>query len=237
MIRVGSSEGRPNPFKPVLPITHTESEIYTVEDDWPVLISALEHYSYCPRQCALIHVERIFDENVFTLRGRYAHERSDKPQTTLEGGVRMERALPLWSDQLGLQGRGDVVEFHPDGRIVPVEYKNGPRRERRHDDVQLCAQALCLEEMLGRAVETGAVYSLQTHRRREVVFTDDLREETKNIIAEVRAMQQSRGPLPPALNDSRCPRCSLLDACVPATVVAARHARLSQQLYTLLPGE
>jgi len=204
-----------------------------MEEDQVVLISALEHYSYCPRQCALIHVERIFDENVFTLRGRHAHERADEAHSTVENGVRMERALPLWSDRLGLQGKGDVVEFHPDGRIVPVEYKNGPRRERRHDDVQLCAQALCLEEMLGVEVEQGAVYSLQTRRRREVAFGDDLREETLNMIAQVRAMQQSRGSLPPALNDKRCPQCSLLDACVPATVVAARHARLSQQFYTL----
>ena len=207
-----------------------------MEEDQPVLISALEHYSYCPRQCALIHVERIFDENVFTLRGRYAHERADQANSTVEKRVRIERALPLWSDRLGLQGKGDVVEFHPDGRVVPVEYKNGPRRERRHDDIQLCAQAFCLDEMLGVGVEVGAVYSLQTHRRREVFFGEELREETQDIIAQVRAMQQSRGPLPPALNDARCPRCSLLDACVPATVVAARHARLTQQLYTL-PSE
>ncbi len=202
-------------------------------DERPVLISALEHYSYCPRQCALIHVERVFDENVFTLRGRHAHERADGACTTVEGGVRMERALPLWSDRWGLQGKGDVVEFHPDGRVVPVEYKNGPRRERRHDDVQLCAQALCLEEMLGVRVKTGAVYSLQTRRRREVAFGDELRGETQDLIAQVRAMQAARGPLPPAFNDARCPRCSLLDACVPATVVAARHARLSRQLYTV----
>ena len=97
------------------------------------------------------------------------------------------------------------VEFHPDGRVIPVEYKNGPRRERRHDDVQLCAQALCLEEMLSIPVETGAVYSLQTHRRRDVPFTDELRDETLDIIAQVRAVQQSDGPLPPALNDTRCP--------------------------------
>src|ERR671921_686889 len=118
-----------------------------------VLISALEHYSYCPRQCALIHVERVFDENVFTLRGRRAHERADAPNTTGENGVRIERALPLWSDELGLNGRADVVEFPADGGIVPVEYKHGPRRERKHDDLQLCAQALCLEEMLGARVE------------------------------------------------------------------------------------
>ncbi len=204
-----------------------------MEEDRIVLISALEHYSYCPRQCALIHVERIFDENVFTLRGRHAHERVDEAHTAWENGVRIERALPLWSDRLGLQGKGDVVEFHPDGQVVPVEYKNGTRRERRHDDMQLCAQAFCLEEMLSVSVERGAVYSLQTRRRREVAFDDTLRDETQAMIEDIRAMQGSRGPLPPALNDNRCPRCSLLDACVPATVIAARHARLLQQLYTL----
>lgn len=208
-----------------------------MDEDQIVLISALEHYSYCPRQCALIHVERVFDENVFTLRGRHAHERTDQAHSTLENGVRIERALPLWSERLGLQGKGDVVEFHPDGRVIPVEYKNGPRRERRHDDVQLCAQALCLEEMLGVLVQQGAVYSLQTHRRRVVTFHEGLREETMDLIAQVRLLQGSAGPLPPALNDARCPRCSLLDSCVPATVVAARHTRLSQQLYTLTLSE
>ena len=195
-----------------------------------VLISALEHYSYCPRQCALIHVERVFEENVFTLRGRHAHERADAPNTTWENGVRIERALPLWSDELGLNGRADVVEFHSDS-IVPVEYKQGPRRERKHDDLQLCAQALCLEEMLGTRVERGAIYSLQTRRRRAVIFDEALRADTRSAIAAVRSLQQCAGPLPAALNDKRCPKCSLLDACVPATVVAARASRLGAQLY------
>ena len=200
-------------------------------DEDMVPISALEHFSYCPRQCALIHVERIFDENVFTLRGRQAHERADLALTSVAGGVRIERALPLWSDALGLQGRGDVVEFHTNGDVVPVEYKNGPRRERRHDDVQLCAQALCLEEMLGVNVVRGAVYSIQTRRRREVALNGELREHTRDLIVRTREMMRDAGPLPPALNDKRCPRCSLLDACVPATVVAARQARLAAQLY------
>ena len=196
-----------------------------------VLISALEHFSYCPRQCALIHVERIFDENVFTLRGRHAHERADEAHTRFENGVRLERALPLWSERLGLIGQGDVIEFHPDGRIVPVEYKNGPRRERRHDDFQLCAQALCLEEMLHVSVSGGAVFSLQTRRRREVTFDEALRDETAQAVADVRALVQSAAALPPPLNDKRCPRCSLADACVPATILTARHDRLAAQLY------
>jgi CRISPR-associated exonuclease Cas4 len=203
-----------------------------------VLISALEHFSYCPRQCALIHVEQIFDENVFTLRGSNAHDRADGPTTRIENGIRMERALPLWSDRWGLLGKGDVVEFHSDGSIVPVEYKHGPRRERRHDDLQLCAQALCLEEMQGIAVERGAVFSLQSKRRREVFFDDDLRVETIAVIASVRALQQETGPLPEAVDDKRCPRCSLIDACMPAAVIAAsREARLTRNLFIPLSLE
>jgi CRISPR-associated exonuclease Cas4 len=206
---------------------------------WPdheiVMISALEHYSYCRRQCALIHVERIFDENVFTLRGRHAHERVDEPNVRIENGVRMERALPLWSDRYGLSGRGDVIEFHADGRIVPVEFKHGEQRERIHDDLQLCAQALCLEEMAGRPVAEGAIYSIQTHRRRVVAFDAALRMQTFTAIEGVRALLSERGPLPPAPNDKRCPKCSLIDACVPATVVRAREARLTERLF--VPAE
>jgi CRISPR-associated exonuclease Cas4 len=204
------------------------------EDEY-VMISALEHYSYCPRQCALIHIERVFDENIFTLWGRKAHERADEPNTACENGIRIERALPLWSDQYGLIGRGDVVEFHPDGRIIPVEYKHGPRRERRHDDVQLCAQALCLEEMLNKPVTEGAIYSLTTRWRRVVPFTDELREDTIATIASVRSLMNDRGALPPASNDRRCPHCSLIDACLPATVVAARETRLRKMLFVLEP--
>lgn len=204
-------------------------------DEEVVLISALEHFSYCPRQCALIHVERVFDENVFTLRGRRAHERADQAVTTMENGIRIERALPLWSDYYGLNGKADVVEFYADGRIIPVEYKHGTRRERRHDDLQLCAQALCLEEMLGRPVRNGAIYSIQTRRRRDVAFDDSIRRETLAVTTAVRELQQNVGPLPPAVNDNRCSKCSLLDACVPATVVAAREAKMAQSLFIPLP--
>src|SRR5438132_1229994 len=107
-------------------------------DEDRVLISAIEHYSYCPRQCGLIHVECVFDENVFTLRGREAHRRThDEALTAWEDGVRVERGLPLWSARLGLTGKADVVEFHPDGRVYPVEYKHGPRRANAHDELQL----------------------------------------------------------------------------------------------------
>jgi CRISPR-associated exonuclease Cas4 len=193
-------------------------------EDETVLISAIEHYSYCPRQCGLIHVERVFDENVFTLRGRRAHDRAHAATTLTEHGARVERALPVWSDRLGLYGVADAVEFQPDGTVYPVEYKLGARRKSRHDALQLCAQALCLEEMLGVAVPLGAVYSHESRRRREVALDAALRQETEQMIEKIRAMLRS-GALPPAVNDRRCPRCSLIDACLPATVIAAQALR------------
>jgi CRISPR-associated exonuclease Cas4 len=205
--------------------------MYTADET--VLISALEHYSYCPRQCALIHVERIFDENVFTLKGRHAHERVDSGVGSTTKGVRVERGTPLWSDALGIAGKADAIEFHDSGAVVPVEYKSGARRASRHDDLQLCAQALCLEEMLHTAVGHGAIYSINTRRRREVVFDNDLRDETMQAIANVRALLNETGALPPALNDGRCPHCSLIDACVPATIVKARETRLKNMLYAI----
>jgi len=205
-------------------------------EDQIVLISALEHYSYCPRQCALIHVERVFDENVFTLKGRHAHERVDSGVSTTKNGVRVERGIPLWCDALGLNGKADAVEFYDDGVVLPVEYKSGARRANMHDDLQLCAQGLCLEEMLATTVNAGAIYSIKTHRRREVPFTEELREQTYETISRVRDLQNSGGALPPALNDGRCPHCSLIDACVPATIVSAREARLQKLLY-VIPAE
>ena len=121
-----------------------------------VPISALQHYVYCPRQCALIHVEQTFDDSVFTQRGQQLHERAHEASSETVDGVRVERAVPLWSERLGLVGVADVVEF--DGPVVrPVEYKAGRRKPGRHDDVQVCAQALCLEEMLG-ITHAAAVY-------------------------------------------------------------------------------
>ena len=125
-------------------------------DDDLIMISALEHYSYCPRQYALIHQEQTYDENLYTLRGRAVHKQVDEPEYEVAHSVRVERALSLWSDRLGLIGRADVVEFHG-ATPYPVEYKHGPRRQKEHDDLQLCAQALCLEEMTGQDVPEGAI--------------------------------------------------------------------------------
>lgn len=189
-------------------------------DDEIVLVSAIEHYSYCPRQCALIHVEKVFDENLFTLRGSMAHGRVDQPTDTIENGVRVERALPIWSERYGLQGKADVVEFHPDGAVFPVEYKIDTRKAARHDDLQLCAQAMCLEEMLGRLVTHGAVYSGSARRRRDIEFTDALRERTLGAIGAIRAMMRDRS-LPEPVDDARCPSCSLIDVCMPSVASMA----------------
>jgi CRISPR-associated exonuclease Cas4 len=190
--------------------------------DDPIPISALNHYSYCPRRCALIHVEQIFEENVYTLRGRSLHERVDQPIGEFQEGVRIERALPLWSVRLGLIGRADVVEFHG-VTPLPVEYKSGRLRQFGNDDLQLCAQGLCLEEMTGKEVPLGAIYHQGSRRRREVIFDSTLREQVEKTVVEVRELLR-RTVLPPPVNDNRCRHCSLQESCMPAAVGEKRRA-------------
>lgn len=182
----------------------------------PVLISALEHWSYCPRQCGLIHLEQTFDENIYTLRGRHAHARVDRPGNEARRGAKVERGLTLWSHRLGLIGKADAVEF-VDGVPYPVEYKVGSRRPGEHDDLQVCAQALCLEEMLNVSVPRGAIYYHASRRRHEVEFDSELRERVEATIRAIRRMFET-GNLPAAPNDERCPKCSLIESCLPAVV-------------------
>lgn len=179
-----------------------------------VPISALQHHVYCPRQCALIHVAGVWRENLYTQRGRREHERVDVPDHETKAGARIERALPVWSERLGIIGKCDVVEFHDDGTVYPVEYKHGPRRKGLHDDVQLCAQALCLEEMLGVPVTEGAIFHVGSRRRRIVALDDALRDETRRVIGAVRAMLET-GRMPKAEPGKQCERCSLREACLP----------------------
>lgn len=185
----------------------------------PIPLSALQHYSYCPRQCALIHIEQAFEENLHTLRGRAVHGRVDEPGFEEHTGVRVERALPVWCERLGLVGKCDVVEFLPDGTPYPVEYKHGRKREKLHDDLQFAAQALCLEEMTGKAVPKGAIYHHSSRRRREVAITPELRRRVEEAVAAVRALLDS-GTLPPPVNDARCRECSLKETCQPEAVAA-----------------
>jgi CRISPR-associated exonuclease Cas4 len=200
-----------------------------------VPISAIEHYSYCPRQCALIHVEQTWDDNVFTVRGHLAHARVDTEGDEPRRGVRIARAVPLWSERYGLYGKADLVEFRPDGPY-PVEYKVG-RRLGRHADLQLCAQALCLEEMLGVSVPRGAIFYRAVRRRYEVIFDKEVRAQTLAVVAAIRqllVMQQ----LPPAPNDGRCPKCSLVNVCLPNVVaVPARLRGLQSALFQVVEDE
>lgn len=201
------------------------------EPDDAIAISALQHYSYCPRQCALIHVEQAWDENVYTLRGQAVHEQVDTPESRAEGAVRVERALPLYSRRLGLVGRADVVEFLPDGTPFPVEYKHGPRRARQHDDLQVAAQAMCLEEMLGRPVPRGAIFHHSSRRRREVAITTALRTTVEEMVPKIRALLAG-GRLPSPVADGRCKECSLVDLCQPTLIAGgARLHALRKTLY------
>ena len=192
------------------------------EPDILVPISALEHFSYCPRQCALIHVEQTFDENVFTVRGRLSHERPDLGITTTSRGVKQLRSLPLYSDGYGLIGKADVVELHENGPL-PIEYKVG-HMSSKHASIQLCAQALCLEEMFRVDVAFGVLYSYSAKHRVRVAIDQDLRRQTHAAVVAVRKLINKQ-ELPPPVNDSRCPDCSLLNACLPALVTETPRVR------------
>jgi len=190
----------------------------------PIPLSALQHWAYCPRQCALIHVEQVFEDNLFTQRGQALHKRVDDPGFEVRDGLRVERALPLFNDRLGLVGKADVVEFLPDGTPYPVEYKHGSRHKRADiaacDDLQLAAQALCLEEMFGKAVPEGALYYATSRRRRIVAVDADLRAKTERVIGEVRRLLVT-SVLPPPLNDDHCRACSLRDLCQPEALACS----------------
>ncbi len=202
------------------------------QDD-PIPLSALEHWAYCPRQCGLIHLEQAFADNIHTARGQAVHHLVDEPGYEMKAGVKVERALPLWSDRLGLIGKADLVEFHPDGGVFPVEFKHGAKRKKLHDDLQLAGQALCLEEMLGRPVPRGAIYHASSHRRREVEITPDLRQLVEETAAAIRAMLAS-ATLPPPVNDARCRECSLKDICQPEALgEKVRLAQLAAGLYSV----
>ncbi len=202
-------------------------------DDDLIMVSALEHWSYCHRQCALIHIEQTFDENLYTLRGRRVHQQVDEVESVSERGIRVERAMPIWNRRLGLIGKADVVEFHDDVPY-PVEYKHGPRRQREHDDLQLCAQAMCLEEMTGQVVPRGAIFHHKSRRRREVLFAPYLRTQVEEAVMAVRALLASKR-LPPPVNDRRCEKCSLKEACMPQVLEEqSREKRLLADLFDVI---
>lgn len=180
-------------------------------------LSALQHYLFCPRQCALIHLEQIWLEDGATAEGRLLHERVDSGRGESRPGVHVARGLTLRSFELGVLGKADAVEFHgaAPGRPFPVEYKRGKPKAHRADDVQLCAQAMCLEEMFDVDVPEGALFYGKTRRRTGVRFDAELRALTSRVAHDTRAMLR-RGLTPPPVQMPGCRNCSLAPACRPA---------------------
>jgi CRISPR-associated exonuclease Cas4 len=207
-------------------------------------LSLLNDFLYCPRRAALKLVEGWREANEHTVRGDIVHEHADLPGYEAAKGVTLLRALPVFSDRLGLNGKCDIVEVHPrpvsdphpqplsqrlreggerpgqTGALCPVEYKKSKRRQFENDDAQLCAQALCLEEMFGQAIERGAVFHAASKRRREVEFTAELRRLTEHAVAELHTMLDSQPSasntqLPAAVFKPACEECSLYEICLP----------------------
>jgi CRISPR-associated exonuclease Cas4 len=182
-----------------------------------VLVSALNHYLFCDRRCALIHTEGVFPVNEFVEQGNRVHAAADTPGYRERRGCRTVRALPLFSDQFALSGRADIVEFWPrDGReeARPVDYKRGKGAGWENNHVQLCAQALCLEEMFATSVVQGSIYHALSRRRSVVWFDAELRRRTVQVIGAARELLES-GRIPPPVYRARCHGCSLEPVCLP----------------------
>jgi len=204
-------------------------------------LSALQHLLFCERQCALIHLEGAWSENALTVEGRHLHERIDSGEGESRGDLHIARSLPLASLRLGLTGRADVVELHraADGvpvpglaglwRPVPVESKRGRPKAHRADEVQLCAQGLCLEEMLGVEVPNGALFYGETRRRLEVAFDAGLRRLTEEAAARLHALFAS-GRTPLARREPKCRSCSLVEICLPDALVGSAAAYLDRMV-------
>ena len=191
---------------------------YNYTEDDLIMLSALQHLVFCRRQCALIHIEQIWSENLFTAEGKVMHDKVDTANRESRGKIRIEYGVPLRSLRLGLIGKADVVEFHrkDDGtwRPFPVEYKRGKPKVDDSDKVQLCAQAICLEEMLNVEISDGALFYGQTRRREDVVFDNTLRMETEETARKVHELIAS-GVTPKAEYSVKCKKCSLLELCLP----------------------
>jgi CRISPR-associated exonuclease Cas4 len=226
---------------------------FTEDDLLP--LSALQHLLFCERQCALIHLEQIWVENPLTVEGRHLHERVDARHGESRGDLHVARGIPLRNFRLGLSGKTDLVEFHRlsageagallpghpgSWRPFPVEYKRGKPKTHRADEVQLCAQALCLEEMLGAEVPAGALFYGQTRRRQEIPFDSRLRDLTEDTAARLHGLISS-GITPPPVREPKCDRCSLLEVCMPAA--PSRSARkylevaLRRAVMDAVPGD
>jgi len=205
---------------------------YTEDDLIP--LSALQHLLFCERQCALIHIEQVWNENLFTAEGRIMHERVHEANRESRGDIRIEFGMPLRSLRLGLVGKADVVEFHRKPTLqkaglaewtpFPVEYKRGKPKKDNCDKVQLCAQALCLEEMLDVEVPCGALFYGKTRRRRDVDFDQALRQETERAAKRLHGLIES-GLTPSPVYTAKCKSCSFFNVCLPKTIEKRRSVK------------
>ena len=187
--------------------------MFSDEDLLP--LSALQHFLFCERQCALIHIEQVWMENLSTIEGELLHKRAHSGSREGRPGKRTEFGMPVRSLELGLSGKTDAVEYGADGSVLVVEYKRGRSKAGGADEVQLCAQALCLEEMRGEAIGEGALYYGKTRRRKAVPFDSQLRERTRSTAIRLHEfVRAGRTPLP-VYSTAKCPRCSLLGFCMP----------------------
>jgi CRISPR-associated exonuclease Cas4 len=193
--------------------------MYSVDDLLPV--SALQHIVFCERQCALIHVEQVWLENRLTAEGRLLHERVHEQAGESRQGVRIERGVPLRSLRLGLSGVADLVEFRPlaggGWQPFPVEYKRGKPKPDHSDEIQLCAQAMCLEEMMSVEIPEGAMFYGKTHHRHDVKFSVEIRQETDTTAGRVHALIAS-GVTPKPEYKKKCKQCSFIELCLPNAV-------------------
>ena len=206
--------------------------------DFLLAISALQHYAYCPRQFALIHLEQAWSDNHFTAQGRVLHERVDSQEAETRGNKRSERSVEVRSEQLGLYGKLDLLEVYSEGggrsRYVPVEYKRGKRNVMDWDRIQLCAQVLCLEEMRRVTITEGALWYWQERLREVVPIDARLRAATLACIDAARDVLQTQTTPPPTTDTQRCKACSLMDLCMPSVARKDRSVSYAQALFDAL---
>jgi len=187
-------------------------------DDELIMISAIQHYRFCNRQCALIHIENVWKDNLFTAEGHIIHSRVHTPERETRNGIVFQRGLPIRSLSYGIVGKCDLVEFHYSQnilqKVIPVEYKRGTKKEKDYDAVQLCAQALCLEEMLNIQIPYGYLYYNKIKHRIKVLLDNQLRDTSISLIMEIRDFLQ-RGETPLPEYSPKCKRCSLYFECMP----------------------
>ncbi len=205
-----------------------------INDTQTIMLSALQHYAFCPRQFALIHVEQVWAENYFTAHGNLLHERVDSCEPEQRGNVRFERGVAVKSNQLKVNGKLDLLEIEgkPPKLYFPVEYKRGKPKIESWDKIQLCAQALCLEEMRDISIDKGALWYWQIRKREQVLLDDNLRAETLAAIKGAHAILSSGKTPKPTANKKRCRACSLVDLCEPDTFRQDHSKKYIQDLFT-----